>query len=90
MEVLLHQKAIADLADIWTITQQSMGKDQADGLYTPLITAMKSLPLTPSKAVSLEYVKDGYRMLRLHEYGLFYRADLDDQIEVVRVLAIGS
>ena len=81
----MRQTAIDDLASIWKTVSESQSIEIADVLYTHLIATLKQIKTDFTIGKSMESVRDGYRVFMVGKYGIYYRADVDGLVEIVRV-----
>jgi plasmid stabilization system protein ParE len=84
--ILVSQAAINDLEFIWRDVFYESSKNEADAVYTQLITSFRNIQSDFTIGTSMESVRDGYRKLETADFRVYYRADRDDVLEVVRVL----
>ena len=86
MDLIVHQKAVNDLEKIWLQSFHQKSKEVADEKYALLISALRQILNDFSVGKSVENIRDGYRILLVDDVEVFYRADLDDCVEVVRFI----
>ena len=84
--LLISQVAIQDLESIWNQARETSSVNDANALYTLLITKLRSIAYNFTIGKSIENTRDGYRFLSVRGYSIYYRADLVGTVEVVRVL----
>lgn len=78
--------AIEDLATIWNRAFSQSSKEAAEGVYTNLIAHIRTIQADFTVGNSMESERDGYWKLMVGDYVIYYRADRDDVLEVVRVI----
>ena len=83
----IHQqiKARKDLKNIWLYTYENLGVDQADKYFDELESGMETIRDNPLVGVSCDYIRAGYRQLKVNEHYIFYRIS-KKTIHVVRIL----
>lgn len=84
--VMLRQKAIDDLSDIWAYTFQEWSEKQADKYYLTLELACKRNGENPELGKSYESIKSNLRGLRIGRHIIFYQMIAPHEIEIVRIL----
>ena len=82
----ISHKAVDDINNIWTNTLDNWSVEQADRYYNLIFDEIGFIADRPLSGISLDHIKDGYRMARVKSHLIFYRVSEDDVIEVVRVL----
>lgn len=83
---LISQMAIQDIELIWTQTHKNVSIKDADDLKALLIISLNTIAKNFTCGKSIENVRDGYHFLNVEHYCIYYRADLPDTVEVIRVL----
>jgi toxin ParE1/3/4 len=86
--LLISQVAIQDLESIWHQAQKTSTLTDADALYTLLIGKLRGVANDFTIGKSMENTRDGYRVLNVGNFNIYYRADLSDTVEVIRVLEV--
>ena len=84
---LISQIAIQDLQFIWTQTQKNATIKDADDLKASLFNSLNKIAQDFTIGKSMENIRDGYRFLKVGKYTIYYRADLADTVEIVRVVS---
>ena len=82
----MSQMAINDLESIWNVTLSNNCKEKADILYTLLISQIKQIASNFTVGKSIENTREGYRVHHINNHLIYYRADLENRIEVMRIL----
>ncbi len=85
-KVILRQKAIDDLNDIWDYTFEQWSEKQADKYYTTIKLACNGIGKNPD--VGREYVVISKNLLGLKsgKHIIFYQLISNNEIEVIRIL----
>ncbi|MGG5487103.1 type II toxin-antitoxin system RelE/ParE family toxin [Gaetbulibacter sp. PBL-D1] len=85
-KVILRQKAIDDLNDIWDYTFEKWSAKQADKYYATIKLACNGIGQNPD--VGKEYVGINKNLLGLKsgKHIIFYQSLSEDKIEVIRIL----
>lgn len=85
-KVILRQKAIDDLNDIWDHTFEKWSAKQADKYYATIKLACNGIAENPD--IGKEYDGIGKNLLGLksEKHIIFYQSISKDSIEVVRIL----
>ena len=85
-KVILRQKAIYDLNDIWDYTFEKWSEKQADKNYTIIKLACNTIGENPD--IGKDYVGISKNLLGLKsgKHIIFYQVISDDRIEVIRIL----
>ncbi len=85
-KVILRQKAINDLNDIWDYTFKKWSEHQADLYYVTLKLACKGIGENPK--IGKEYVAISKNLLGLKsgKHIIFYQQISEMEIEVIRIL----
>ena len=85
-KVILRQKAIDDLNNIWDYTFEKWSANQADKYYATIKLACNGIGQNPN--VGKEYIEINKNLLGLKtgKHIIFYRSLSEDKIEVIRIL----
>lgn len=89
-KLLIRQMAIEDLASIWEQSFLTHSKKDADALYTQLIIQLRKIAQNFTIGKSIESIRDGYREFQIAEFQIYYRADLEHTVEIIRILKNGT
>ena len=81
----LRAKARRDLKDIWHYTYENFGLAQADNYFDQLESAVETIQSNPKIGIACEYIRNGYRQLKVNHHYIFYRIE-KRTIHVIRVL----
>lgn len=84
--VILRQKAIHDLSDIWNYTAFNWSENQADKYYQSIKSACKEIGINPN--IGKKYVEICGELLGLKtgRHIIFYQVLSDNKIEIIRIL----
>jgi len=84
--VILRQKAINDLNDIWNYTYEQWSENQADKYYTTIKLACDELG--ENSTVGKQYQEIGRNLfgLKSGKHIIFYQLISSNEIEVIRIL----
>lgn len=82
----INDEAINDLNNIWIYTFNKWSKSQADRYYSLIIDEIKFVADNFYLGKSIEYIKKGYRVVKVKSHLIFYRKRSDNVIEIVRIL----
>lgn len=85
-KVILRQKAIDDLNDIWDYTFEQWSEKQADKYYATLKFACKEIGENPELGREYAGIREKLFGLKSGKHILFYHAISEDEIEVIRIL----
>lgn len=81
----LSRAAERDLDSIWEYSARQWGYGQAEALIRRLDAAFDRLSAFPLSGQVADELRQGYRMLTVSNYRVFYRL-VETEIEIVRVL----
>ncbi len=82
----LTQKAVDDLSNIWDYTVVNWSEKQADIYYNLLIRTFRDLAENPLLGKMYEQVGTGLLGYRVNKHVIFYLAQGEKEILIVRVL----
>jgi len=85
LKVILHEKAINDLDEIWLYTVEGWSVTQADRYLTLINNEIEFLAVNPQSGKNAEHIKQGYRLSKIKSYVIFYKISINS-IEIVRIL----
>lgn len=85
-KVILRQKAIDDLNDIWVYTIDEWSEKQADKYYLSLEFACTQIGKNPELGKEYDGISKNLLGLRTGKHIIFYQVISKDRIEVVRIL----
>lgn len=85
-KVVLRQKAIDDLADIWNFTFEQWSENQADKYYATLKLDCKEIGENPYLGREYAEIKRNLLGLRSGKHIIFYQIISNDKIEIIRIL----
>ncbi|APZ47291.1 plasmid stabilization protein [Polaribacter reichenbachii] len=86
VKIVLRQKAIDDLNDIWNYTFENWSEKQANKYYTTIKNACKEIGDNP--VIGKEYFGVIGKLLGLksEKHIIFYNIISEDRIEILRIL----
>ena len=82
----LTNKAKADLRNIAAYTQREWGKEQRRSYIKQFDDVFYSLVSNPEIGTTCDHIKPGYRKYLVSSHIIFYRATIERDIQVVRIL----
>lgn len=82
----MSEVAITDLETVWRATLDTSGREDADALYIDLIAQLKKIATDFTLGKSIENIRDGYRILATAGHCIYYRADVINKVDIIRVL----
>lgn len=85
-KVILRQKAIDDLNDIWIYTFDEWSEKQADKYYAVLELACIQIGKNPGLGKEYKEISKNLLGLRTGKHIIFYQVINKDRIEVIRIL----
>lgn len=84
--VILRQKAIDDLNDIWDYTFEHWSEDQADKYYLTIKLACNRIGKNPNIGTQYDGISKNLFALKSGKHLIFYQVIAVDEIEVIRIL----
>lgn len=85
-KVVLRQKAINDLNDIWGYTFEKWSETQADKYYATIKLACKEIGDNPSLGKEYDGVSRNLLGLKSGKHIIFYHLISENRIEIIRIL----
>ena len=85
-KVILRQKAIDDLNDIWDYTFEKWSAKQADKYYATIKLACKGIGQNPDVGKESYGINKNLLGLKSGKHIIFYQPISEDKIEVIRIL----
>ncbi len=85
-KVILRQKAIDDLNDIWAYTFEKWSEKQADKYYATLKFACTQIGKNPELGKEYEGINSNLRGMRTGKHIIFYQVINKKEIEIIRIL----
>ena len=82
----ITNKAVKDLANIWSYTVETWSERQADVYYEMLISFCQHIADHPASGRSYEEIAEGLYGFTANKHIIFYRIIACDEIEVIRIL----
>ena len=86
VKVILRQKAIDDLNDIWEYTFEKWSVKQADNYYATIKLACNTIGQNPNVGKEYEGINKNLLGLKSGKHIIFYQSLSEDKIEVIRIL----
>ncbi len=84
--VILRQKAINDLSNIWKYTTYKWSENQADKYYKGIKSACKEIGINPNVGKKYIEISDEILGLKIGRHIIFYHILSDIEVEVIRIL----
>jgi toxin ParE1/3/4 len=85
-KVILRQKAIDDLNEIWDYTFEKWSAKQADKYYKTIKLICNGIGQNPEAGREYDGISTNLLGLKSEKHIIFYKVISDDRIEVVRIL----
>lgn len=85
-KVILRQKAIDDLNNIWDYTFEKWSEKQADKYYATLKSACKEIGENPDLGREYTGIKRSLLGFESGKHIIFYHMISEEEIEVIRIL----
>lgn len=85
-KVILRQRAIDDLNNIWDYTVEKWSENQADKYYATIRFACKAIGENPDLGREYTGISPNLLGLKSGKHIIFYHFISDDEIEVIRIL----
>ena len=85
-KVILRQKAIDDLNDIWDYTFEKWSAKQADKYYATIKLACNRIRQNPDVGKEYDGINKNLLGLKSWKHIIFYKSLSEDKIEVIRIL----
>ncbi len=85
-KVILRQKAIDDLNDIWNYTFEKWSAKQADKYYATIKFACNGIGTNPNIGKEYDGINRKLLGLKSGKHIIFYQAISKEKIEVIRIL----
>ena len=85
-KVILRQKAIDDLNDIWDYTFDKWSAKQADKYYATIKLACNGIGQDPDVGKEYYGINKNLLGLKSGKHIIFYKSISEDKIEVIRIL----
>lgn len=85
-KVILRQKAIDDLNDIWYYTFEKWSVKQADKYYTSIKLAFNGIVQNPDVGKEYDGINKNLLGLKSGKHIIFYKSLSKDKIEIIRIL----
>ncbi len=85
-KVILRQKAIDDLYNIWHYTFEKWSENQADKYYAIIKMSCNSIGENPEIGKEYEGINRSLLGLKSEKHIIFYQQISSDRIEIIRIL----
>ena len=85
IDIQVRPKAGEDIKKIWLYSLKNWGKKQAVFYINVIDQVIVSLASHPEKGLSIDYVRENYRLIHCQKHFIIYRIGKSN-IEIVRVL----
>ena len=85
-KVILRQKAIDDLNDIWDYTFEKWSAKQADKYYITIKLTCNAIGQNPHVGKEYDGINKNLLGLKSGKHIIFYQLFSEDKIEVIRIL----
>jgi toxin ParE1/3/4 len=85
-KVILRQKAIDDLNDIWDYTFAIWSENQGDKYYATIKCACKEIGENPKPEKVYPEISKNLLGLKSRRHIIFYQLISEDKVEVIRIL----
>ncbi|AXP80368.1 Toxin ParE1 [Mariniflexile rhizosphaerae] len=85
-KLILRQKAIDDLSDIWDYTSQTWSENQADKYYAMIKSACREISKSSTIGRKYDKVENDLLGHRIGKHIIFYQIVSNNEIEVIRIL----
>jgi toxin ParE1/3/4 len=82
----LTPTADQDIVEIWRYTFETWGVEKANNYLGQIERCLSNLVNQPGLGKKCDEIRQNYRSFHLGHHLIFYRLNLENQIEVVRVL----
>lgn len=87
----ISKHALLDIEDIWIYTFHKWSKEQADRYYQLIFSeidfiAENFIAENFMAGKSIEHIRKGYRVSKVKSHLIFYRKNVDEVVEIIRVL----
>lgn len=79
-------RAVDDLAEIWTYTLETWSERQADKYYNLLLFSCNELAKNPKLGKDFDILAKGIKGFKTGEHIIFYSIISKNEIEIVRIL----
>ncbi len=86
VKVILRQKAIDDLNDIWEYSFEKWTVKQADKYYETIKLACNTIGQNPNVGKEYDGINKNLLGLKSGNHIIFYQSLAEDKIEVIRIL----
>lgn len=85
-KVILREKAIQDLNNIWFYTFEEWSENQADKYYATIKLACLNIGENPEVGTKYDKISEGILGIKSGKHIIFYQIISKDEIEVIRIL----
>ena len=85
-KIILREKAINDLNDIWDYTYEKWSEKQADKYYATIKIACNGIGENPGIGKEYDGISKNLLGLKSGKHIIFYQVISEDRIEVIRIV----
>ncbi|MBC8757250.1 type II toxin-antitoxin system RelE/ParE family toxin [Kordia sp. YSTF-M3] len=85
-KLILRQKAIDDLTDIWDYTSKTWSENQADKYYGMIKSACREIAKSATIGRSYDKIENNLLGHSTGKHIIFYQIVSNNEIEVIRIL----
>ncbi|MDO5664358.1 MAG: type II toxin-antitoxin system RelE/ParE family toxin [Bacteroidia bacterium] len=86
MKYKISEKAAEDINSIWLYTFENWSQEQADRYYNLIMDEIEFIANNFYSGRPMDYVRKGYRAVKVKSHIIFYRKNREDIVEIIRVL----
>lgn len=85
-KLILREKAIDDLTDIWEYSVETWSENQADRYYETIKLACKDISQNPALGKEYPEISRNLSGYKINKHIIFYHSVSSDEVEVIRIL----
>lgn len=85
-EIIISEKAVEDLNNIWIYTAETWSVEQANRYYNLIMDEIDFVSKNFNITKDIESIRKGYRYSKVKSHLIFFRKINNTEIEVVRIL----
>jgi toxin ParE1/3/4 len=82
----ISEKALEDLEEIWFYTFKKWSIEQADRYSSLIMNEIEYISVHFEEGKPIEYIRPGYRSVKVKSHLIFYRMSDDGIVEIIRIL----
>jgi toxin ParE1/3/4 len=86
VEIVISEKAVEDLNNIWIYTAETWSVEQANRYYNLIMDEIEFLSKNFNTTIDFGSTRKGYRYSKVKSHLIFLRQMNSTEIEVVRIL----